>query len=297
MRNFSAENWKVLGRWVQTCRLARGHSDMDTWAQMVGRSTRQLQGLERGERVGPKTLENVAKALGVEVATIYEVLESRVSPALDPGPVTTNETLFQRLSRRADEAQAEFENAVAELVSSEAKLDAANRQVFGYLALDQNFRLEVARREEALGRPLTEIERLAIDSVERPSSRDVAELIATHAEMDPHEWTRYEMALMEHFYGPQESVTSGSRFADLGPARAMVARLEIQKEGGDDGTQTSTQKTDGPDDDDLGGVTSLRPRGPSGPPNADELSEPGERLPSAADRVNPDVDEELGGSR
>lgn len=62
------------------------------------------------------------------------------------------------------------------------------------------------------------------------------------------------------------------------------------------GTQTSTQKTDGPDDDDLGGVTQFRPRRPSGPPNADELSEPDASIKPAADDVIPDDDEELGGS-
>lgn len=70
-----------------------------------------------------------------------------------------------------------------------------------------------------------------------------------------------------------------------------------EEEGGDDGTQTSTQKTDGPDDGDLGGVTSLRPRRPSGPPNADELSEPDETVPAAADRFKGEGDEPPGGSR
>jgi hypothetical protein len=63
------------------------------------------------------------------------------------------------------------------------------------------------------------------------------------------------------------------------------------------GSQASTQKTEGPDDDDLGGVTPFRPRRPSGPPSAGELSEPNESVEPAADDVIPDDDEEPGGSR
>lgn len=156
------------------------------------------------------------------------------------------ESRFDRLAREADEAQAEFERAVGELAAAEARVDATSRNVFSYLAYQNKFAEEVTRRERDLGRKLTQVERLAIDSMDRPTPRDIAELIATHAEIDPHEWTRYEMALIEIFDGDYpRPVEEGSRYADLAPARARAARL-LKLEGGTDDGISEDQKITGP---------------------------------------------------
>lgn len=74
MRKYPAENWIRLGHRVHDLRIQVGHVDTKLWAEEVGRSSRQLLGLERGEPVGPKTLERVAKALYVSPWSLYAVL-------------------------------------------------------------------------------------------------------------------------------------------------------------------------------------------------------------------------------
>jgi hypothetical protein len=59
----STEDWIRLGRAVKDARKRAGYRDMKIWAGKVGRSTRMLQGLERGEPVGGGTLELVEDAL------------------------------------------------------------------------------------------------------------------------------------------------------------------------------------------------------------------------------------------
>ena len=74
-------DWRALGREVQRARLAAGYSDTAAWAERVGRSDRMLLGLERGERVGPKTLALVAAALGKDISWVYDILHSTQAPA------------------------------------------------------------------------------------------------------------------------------------------------------------------------------------------------------------------------
>lgn len=77
MRFYSSENWVELGKWVHDARLRAGITDMKVWAEKVERSVRQVQGLERGEPVGEKTLVNVAKALEVELSVLIDILSGR----------------------------------------------------------------------------------------------------------------------------------------------------------------------------------------------------------------------------
>lgn len=74
MRTYPEENWKRLGEWVHDARVQAGLSDTTKWAARVGRSTRVLLGLERGEPVGAKTIEAVAEALGVANWAVFQVL-------------------------------------------------------------------------------------------------------------------------------------------------------------------------------------------------------------------------------
>lgn len=62
----------------------REHRDMEVWAREVGRSTRTLRGLERGERVGIDTLEAVAEVLGVADWHLLNILRDGVEKARLP---------------------------------------------------------------------------------------------------------------------------------------------------------------------------------------------------------------------
>jgi len=51
---------------------------MRAWSAKVRRSTRTLEGLERGEQVGSKTITLVADGLGVAPDVLFRILESGV---------------------------------------------------------------------------------------------------------------------------------------------------------------------------------------------------------------------------
>lgn len=74
MRKYPAENWKRLGRWVYDNRVRGGYTDTKEWAEAVGRSTRQLLGLERGEPVGAGTINRVADALTLPASMLFAIL-------------------------------------------------------------------------------------------------------------------------------------------------------------------------------------------------------------------------------
>lgn len=76
MKSYPPENWKALGEWVSVARHQAGYSDTKRWAHVVGRSTRMLLGLERGEPVGAKTIEAISEALGVANWAVFEILDS-----------------------------------------------------------------------------------------------------------------------------------------------------------------------------------------------------------------------------
>lgn len=287
MEKYAAENWQELGRWVQRSRLGAGISDVKEWAELVGRSTRQLQGLERGEPVGSKTLELVAAKLGSDLPDLYEILNggpgaARADPQVGVDP---SESIIQRLTREADDAQAAFERAADALVAAEFAIDAANHRLFRHLAmLDKLIELK-SDREKQLGRTLTNRELYALDGVDRPTASDLANYSVGYASNDPHERTRYEIALMTHIDGwDYEDAIAGSRFLEMTMARERAVRLaeQIEQEGGDDdGTQEPSQKTQ---------VEARRGQWVA------ETSDVDGSLPVAADDVNPSVDEEPGGS-
>lgn len=71
----SVTDWKRLGTAVQAARLRARYDDMKDWAALVGRSTRQMQGLERGEQVGAPTLRLVETALSWRPGYADAILE------------------------------------------------------------------------------------------------------------------------------------------------------------------------------------------------------------------------------
>lgn len=105
MRKYPEENWRHLGRWIHDARIQGGTVDMNEWAERVGRSTRQLRGLERGESVGPKTIEAVANALGIEPWYLFAIL---VNPETVP-----NGTSLTDADVRAMRSQFEAETGLS----------------------------------------------------------------------------------------------------------------------------------------------------------------------------------------
>lgn len=106
MRDYPAENWKALGQWVHDARMqVSDWRDMKTWASLVGRSDRQLRGLERGEPVGVGTIEAVSRALGVEDWHLMNILTTGERPRVrdqrapleDPHAVSVAEATDQML--------------------------------------------------------------------------------------------------------------------------------------------------------------------------------------------------------
>lgn len=92
-------NWEALGRAVLSARDRAGYSDTRRWAELVGRSSRMLLGLERGEHVGPKTLAKVEAALGWPVGWTHRILagEADGPPPTTPATPTPSDPAERRL--------------------------------------------------------------------------------------------------------------------------------------------------------------------------------------------------------
>ncbi len=93
-------------------RLAAGFEDTEVWAQKVGRSTRTLLGLERGEKAsaGPKTLALVESALEWSSGTCDALLNTTaasVGPAGDDATYVSDVGPQPALSGVEDETLAE----------------------------------------------------------------------------------------------------------------------------------------------------------------------------------------------
>jgi len=105
-------DYRRLGRAVLRARLAAGFEDTEVWAQKVGRSTRTLLGLERGEKAsaGPKTLALVESALEWSSGTCDALLNTTaasVGPAGDDATYVSDVGPQPALSGVEDETLAE----------------------------------------------------------------------------------------------------------------------------------------------------------------------------------------------
>lgn len=76
MPTYPTAAWERLGREIKTARRRGGMSDSALWAQKIGRSTRTLLGLERGEPTGDDTLLRIEEALGWPTGRCIDLLES-----------------------------------------------------------------------------------------------------------------------------------------------------------------------------------------------------------------------------
>lgn len=88
---YPAENWQALGRYVKRKR-PLVEPDMTLWAAKVGRSSRVLLGLERGEQQGMNTVVLVAGALGVDPEELTRILSSSPGDAGQRPPAIKDHT-------------------------------------------------------------------------------------------------------------------------------------------------------------------------------------------------------------
>lgn len=122
MTKYSADAWRKLGRRVYQARIRAGFTDTQQWADAVGRSTRMLLGLERGEAVGNGTLDLVAAALEWDPEQPYEILEDVAAAKIPPSPLpdivtpaTEDDPEFEFLTRvREDLTDEEMDQLMKE---------------------------------------------------------------------------------------------------------------------------------------------------------------------------------------
>lgn len=79
MRNYAPDDWARLGQAVFEARSESGLSKTTDWVAQVGRSSRILLGLERGEQTGSGTLERIEDALGWPRGSTHRLLAGGVT--------------------------------------------------------------------------------------------------------------------------------------------------------------------------------------------------------------------------
>lgn len=146
------DDWRRLGRAVQAARTRRkgdGLDDMQEWASEIGRTTRVLLGLERGERTGAVTLRLIEDALNWPPGWCDVILDD---PTADLAP---------EMPKPAPMDLAPFEPDARELDSyTTAELLAEVEDRFAHLALELH----------SLGRPTVTIRKEGQETVYEPVS-------------------------------------------------------------------------------------------------------------------------------
>ena len=130
MRKYPEEHWKALGKLIHDERLKKGLSRMDVFARAVGRSTRTLQGLERGEPVSESTLECVADVLEIPVHIFYVALADPGHEFVAGGRgevpnlmLATDDELVYEIARRFNQSRTEASRLQIEKLSLEEQLE------------------------------------------------------------------------------------------------------------------------------------------------------------------------------
>lgn len=221
---------KRLGRYVLARRESLGLTQGQV-AERGGPSDTTLTKIENGTGPLPSkvTLKRLDKALEWEPGGAHQILEggepgiarpvtSRdvgIDPELNRQDDAPPESYSNRILREAEESQAAFEKSVDDMLAAEAAADRANQLAFRVILIHDRMSEGVDAR--AADRLVT--------------STDIAELVSVHATVDAHEWTRYEMAIVERF-DPEYVEHSGdlasfSRFMDMTAARKRASRTPL----------------------------------------------------------------------
>lgn len=108
MRKYPAENWKRLGEWLHDARMeSPEYRDVEKFSKAIGRSSRQVRGLERGEQVGVGTLEAYAQGLGISSWYVFARLADPETPGgahLDPRQVRALKEAYTAETGRSTES-------------------------------------------------------------------------------------------------------------------------------------------------------------------------------------------------
>lgn len=222
-----------LAHHVKARREATGWSQMQIWKERNGPSNTKLTQIEAGlpPSPSPSTRKKLDEGLGWVSGSTDEVLAGG-SPVVAelPTNLETTVAVTDAMRDNLEIAQANFERAVADLVRAENEMDAQMRLWATVGAFNQKVERAVLKQSAQLARPLTRSEVLGLE-ISPVTAAEVAEYIAWSAAHDPREWTRYELALVEHVFDDGESDRSEeSTYASMNKFRERVRRLNPTRE-------------------------------------------------------------------
>lgn len=169
--------------------------------------------------ISAETLDKLAAGLWWDRDLLDAVVEG--SAALDALPIGSlqnpgPESYPDRILREATDAQEAFEKAVDNLVAAEATADRANQSAFRIILIQERMR-EYGETAREADRAVT--------------ATDVARAMSDHATIVVHEWTRYEVALIERFdpeyVAHSEDLMTYSRFMDMTAVRRRASRIPL----------------------------------------------------------------------
>lgn len=125
----NADDWTRLGQEVKDARKRAGYRDMAKWATTVGRSTRMLLGLERGEPVGENTLELIEDVLQRPRGWASDVLSGKatVRPETETPSFVAKATDQSLIRSRGSDEQGLWE----EMARVRAEMDRLASEVAG----------------------------------------------------------------------------------------------------------------------------------------------------------------------
>lgn len=105
MTKWKHEDWQRLGVAVQDARIDDGLSNIEDWAEAVGRSSKTLYRIEQGRHVSASTLRLVEDALGWDAGRANRILDGMEGPEPvrrpkpDPRQLS-NDELLAEVARR-----------------------------------------------------------------------------------------------------------------------------------------------------------------------------------------------------
>lgn len=99
--DYELANRRILARYIKSKRRAMKIT-MIEWAAKVGRSTRTMQGVERGDAQGSETYVLTAEALGVDPEVVFAILDSGTLPTNPVAAPTPPEQIVAELVARIE---------------------------------------------------------------------------------------------------------------------------------------------------------------------------------------------------